>query len=103
MGLAAAVALITGASSDIGAATAAALAAAGARLVLTGRDPRRLAAVAARTGATVIPADLTDPDEAARVAAEALSSAGRVDVLISNAGTGWGGPKYAMVPEKRQQ
>ena len=47
----------------------------GARLVLTGRDPRRLAAVAARTGATAIPADLTDPDEAARVADEAMSKA----------------------------
>ena len=91
MRLAGAVALITGASSGIGAATAAALAAAGARLVLTGRDPRRLAAVASRTGGTVIPADLTDPDEAARVAAEAISSAGCVDVLISNAGTGWAG------------
>ncbi len=72
MRLADAVALITGASSGIGAATAAALAAAGARLVLTGRDPRRLAAVAARTGATAIPADLTDPDEAARLADEAV-------------------------------
>jgi short-subunit dehydrogenase len=100
MRLAEAVALITGASSGIGAATAAALAAAGARLVLTGRDPRRLAAVAARTGATAIPADLTDPDEAARVADEAISTAGRVDVLISNAGTGWAGAISELPAEK---
>jgi short-subunit dehydrogenase len=100
MRLADAVALITGASSGIGAATAAALAAAGARLVLTGRDPRRLAAVAARTGGTAIPADLTDPDEAARLADEAVSKAGRVDVLVSNAGTGWAGTIAELSAEK---
>lgn len=95
-----AVALITGASSGIGAATAAALAAAGARLVLTGRDPRKLAAVAERTGATAIPADLTDPAEAARVADEAVSQAGRVDLLISNAGSGWAGTIGELTAEK---
>jgi short-subunit dehydrogenase len=100
MRLADAVVLITGASSGIGAATAAALAAGGARLVLTGRDPRRLSAVASRTGGTVIPADLTDPAEAARVAADAVSSAGRVDVLISNAGTGWAGSISELSAEK---
>jgi short-subunit dehydrogenase len=100
MRLADAVALITGASSGIGAATAAALAAAGARLVLTGRDPGRLAAVAARTGGTAIPADLTDPDEAARLADEAVRKAGRVDVLVSNAGTGWAGTIAELSAEK---
>jgi short-subunit dehydrogenase len=100
MRLAEAVALITGASSGIGAATAAALAAAGARLVLTGRDPGKLAAVASSTGATAIPADLTDPDEAARVADEAVSKAGRIDVLISNAGTGWAGSISELTAEK---
>jgi len=100
MRLAEAVALITGASSGIGAATAAALAAAGARLVVTGRDARRLDAVAAQTGATAIPADLTDPEEAARVAEEAIGKAGRVDVLISNAGTGWAGSISEMPAEK---
>jgi short-subunit dehydrogenase len=100
MRLADAVALITGASSGIGAATAAALAAAGARLVLTGRDPGRLAAVAARTGGMAIPADLTDPDDAARLADEAVSKAGRVDVLVSNAGTGWAGTIAELSAEK---
>src|SRR5580704_14625124 len=100
MRLAEAVALITGASSGIGAATVAALAAAGARLVLTGRDPRRLAAVASRTGGTAIPTDLTDPGEAARVAAEAVRLTGRIDVLISNAGTGWAGSISDLSAEK---
>ena len=100
MRLADAVALITGASSGIGAATAATLAAAGARLILTGRDPRKLAAVASRTGGTAIAADLTDPEEAARVAGEAVSQAGRVDVLISNAGTGWAGQISELSAEK---
>jgi short-subunit dehydrogenase len=100
MQLLGAVALVTGASSGIGAATAAALAAAGARLILTGRDPKRLRAVADRTGATAIAADLTEPGEAARLAADAVQVAGRVDVLVSNAGVGWAGPMDELSAEK---
>jgi len=100
MQLLGAVALVTGASSGIGAATAAALAAAGARLILTGRDPKRLRAVADRTGATAIAADLTEPGEAARLAAEAAQVAGHVDVLVSNAGVGWAGPMDELSAEK---
>jgi short-subunit dehydrogenase len=92
MRLADAVALITGASSGIGAATAVALAAAGARLVLTGRDRARLEAVAARTGAEALPADLTEPDGPDSLVQAALDLAGRVDLLVSNAGAGWAGP-----------
>jgi short-subunit dehydrogenase len=100
MHLAGAVALVTGASSGIGAAAAYALSAAGARLVLTGRDKARLAAVAEETGATAIPADLADPAGPAELAEATLTATGRVDLLVSNAGAGWAGPIGELSAEK---
>jgi dehydrogenase/reductase SDR family member 7B len=83
------VAWVTGASSGIGEALAVALAARGARLVLSARRAERLEAVRQRCGearARVLPLDMTDaasfPDAAAR--AEALY--GRIDLLVNNAG-----------------
>jgi short-subunit dehydrogenase len=92
MQLAGAVALITGASSGIGAATAVALAQAGARLILTGRDEDRLKAVATRTSGLALSADLADPDGPDRLIEAALARTGRIDLLICNAGAGWAGP-----------
>lgn len=84
--------LITGASSGIGAATARAMAAAGARLLISGRDQRRLAAVAAETGGTALAADLTSAGEVAGLANAALRAApAGLDVLVNNAGIGWEG------------
>lgn len=88
-------ALITGASSGIGAATASVLAAAGCTVTLVGRDKEKLADVAARTGGTAMAADLTVPADLERVS-EAATEA---DLLINNAGTGWAGTVDAMAPE----
>ncbi len=92
MQLKGAIALVTGASSGIGAATAAYLGHAGARLLLTGRDEHRLHTVAARTGAVALPADLLEPEEPDRLVERALAAEGRIDLLVCNAGIGWAGP-----------
>jgi short-subunit dehydrogenase len=98
MDLAGAVALVTGASSGIGRAAAQHLAAAGANVVLAGRDRAALAEVAADTGGHVVVADLDSPDAPERVAAAADAVSGRVDVLVNNAGIGWAGEVATMGP-----
>jgi len=89
--IAGAIALVTGASSGIGAATAEALSDAGARLIVTGRDEDRLKAVAVKTSATAFPADLSQPGACAELVRLALAVHGRIDLLVSNAGAGWAG------------
>ncbi len=84
------VALVTGASSGIGHATALALAAAGHRLVVTARRADRLAALAERCeglGAEtlVVPGDLADADFANRLVSRGVEQFGRLDVLVNNA------------------
>lgn len=90
-----AVALVTGASSGIGEATAAALAEEGARVALVARRKDRLDALAERIGgdrALVIEADVTDPDQAAGAVERSVSELGRLDVLVNNAGVMLLGP-----------
>jgi len=101
--------LITGASSGIGAALARAYAAPGTRLVLGGRDPKRLEAVAADCrdrGANVETTlnDVTDKDETARWIAHAFAR-GTLDLVIANAGIsgGAGGENDADAPKGESQ
>lgn len=83
-------ALVTGASRGIGAATAEALAAAGAHAILTGRTAGDLEEVEERihqTGgsATIAPMDLTESDSIGRLAAAVAERWGKLDILILNA------------------
>ncbi|MBB4962628.1 SDR family NAD(P)-dependent oxidoreductase [Micromonospora polyrhachis] len=87
-----AVALVTGGSSGIGAATARRLARHGATVFLSGRDADRLAALAAELGGTAVPGDLTEAGAAEELTQRVLTTAGRIDVLVNNAGLGWAGP-----------
>lgn len=92
LGLSDRVAVVGGASSGLGRATAQALGAAGCHLLLWGRDERRLAEASAELGQSVvgrveiIGADASQADCARVVADAAIQRFGRVDILVLNAG-----------------
>lgn len=84
------IALVTGASRGIGAATAKALAAQGAHVILTARTAKDLEAVedaifTAGGSATIAPLDLTDGDSISRLAVAVTERWGKLDVLVLNA------------------
>ena len=85
------VAIVTGAGRGIGAATAVALAEAGADVVISARSEDQLAAVAKRIEAAgrrahVVAADLSDLDAVAGLAATAKEAFGRLDIVVDNLG-----------------
>ncbi|WP_432840136.1 SDR family NAD(P)-dependent oxidoreductase [Dactylosporangium sp. CA-092794] len=97
-------ALITGASSGLGAAFARELAARGAHLILVARSRDKLEALAARLRAAdrvrvdVLPADLTRPDAVTRLGAQVDALGRGVDILINDAGFGTYGDVIAADP-----
>jgi 7-alpha-hydroxysteroid dehydrogenase len=97
------VAVITGAGRGIGAATAVALAQAGADVLISARTEDQLAMVArevedAGRRAVVVPADLSDPDAAAGLAAAAVDAFGRLDIVVNNVGGALPRPFLATRP-----
>jgi NAD(P)-dependent dehydrogenase (short-subunit alcohol dehydrogenase family) len=86
MDLAGKVALVTGGASGIGAAAARRLAGAGARVAVADLDAAGAAAVAGEVGGSAHPVDVTDLDAVRALVAEVEGAAGRLDVVLLNAG-----------------
>jgi NAD(P)-dependent dehydrogenase (short-subunit alcohol dehydrogenase family) len=87
------VAVVTGAGSGIGKATAVALLNNGYKVAFAGRRPEPLAAAIAQTGALAasalaVPTDVTDPASVAALFEKVKATFGRLDVLFNNAGMG---------------
>lgn len=100
--------MVTGAGRGIGAATAVALAEAGADVVIAARTATDLAKVAARVEASgrrarVIATDLSDVDEAAGLATAAHDTFGRLDIVVNNVGGAYPRPFLDTDPKFLEQ
>jgi NADP-dependent 3-hydroxy acid dehydrogenase YdfG len=93
------VALVTGASSGIGAATARALASAGAKLALVSRRGDDLGIA----GAKALSCDVRDAAQVERAVAETVDEFGALDVLVANAGVGAYGDFLDLDPEHLEE
>ena len=102
------VALVTGASSGLGAVFAQALAEAGADVALAARRADRLADTAALVEEAgrrqlTVPTDVSRPEDCQQAAAAAMAEFGRIDVLVNNAGIGTAVPASRETPEQFRQ
>jgi NAD(P)-dependent dehydrogenase (short-subunit alcohol dehydrogenase family) len=85
------VAIVSGGGTGIGAATARRFAAEGAKVVVTGRRPEPLQAVAEDIQGLALAGDVGDPSHAVRAVGLARDRFGGLDVVVANAGLGFGG------------
>ena len=97
------VALITGASSGIGRATAELMAKRGWQVAATSRDASSLGSWAAERGIEAIELDVTDAASVAAAVARAIDRFGRIDVLVNNAGYGVFGPLEGATREEIEE
>jgi 3-oxoacyl-[acyl-carrier protein] reductase len=101
LGLSGRVAVVTAASKGLGRATAQALAAEGAKVVLNARNAAALEELAATLGnALVVPGDITDPALPAQLVDAAVRQWGRVDIVVGNAGGPPTGRALAVTDEQ---
>lgn len=98
-------ALVTGGGRGIGAAVSRRLAAAGARVVMVGRDKDVLESAAAQLphDPVTITADLAEPSAPSAVLEQVRQAVGVVDVLVNNAGTGHYGVSNEITPDAYEQ
>ena len=80
------VAVVTGGNGGIGLGMARGLAAAGARVVIAGRDAKKSAAAAQETGGIAIAADVLKEADCRGLVAQTVALLGRLDILVNNAG-----------------
>jgi NAD(P)-dependent dehydrogenase (short-subunit alcohol dehydrogenase family) len=103
--LAGEVAIVTGASSGIGAATARELGLRGATVVLAARradllDAQMRSILDAGGKAVALPADVADPEDIVMLAERTLAAFGRIDVLVNNAGAFWSRSLVSTPPDQ---
>ncbi len=81
-------ALVTGATGGIGESIARTMHAAGAEVILSGRRVEKLETLAAELGGRthIAPSDLSDPDQADALIGQAIEAAGKLDIVVANAG-----------------
>jgi meso-butanediol dehydrogenase/(S,S)-butanediol dehydrogenase/diacetyl reductase len=97
------VAIISGGGTGIGAATARLFAREGASVVVTGRRREPIEEVAAEVKGLAVAGDTTDPSHATEAVAAAVATFGGLDVLVANAGIGFGGSAGDVTDEHWQR
>jgi 3-oxoacyl-[acyl-carrier protein] reductase len=103
LGLTGRAALVSGASSGLGLASAEALAAEGASVAMLGRRRELLEREADRVGGLAVPGDVTVPSDLERAVAATLEAFGGIDVLVWNGGGPPPGTGTEVTPESLQQ
>jgi 3-oxoacyl-[acyl-carrier protein] reductase len=103
LGLTGRVAIVTGASSGLGLASATALAGEGAHVAMLGRREELLEREAARIGALAVPGDVTEPADLERAVEAALAAYGTIDIVVWNGGGPPPGRATEVTPESAEQ